>query len=536
MATAGPPGVPAVLVVDTFGSAAVGPWVLRPEDHPGVKTPYFGGSKRKRPHAAAELADHEARLKRDAALAALQIAASSSQALCWSGGSGGDGGGGGGGAASAGSTDGSIRQAREQAAEQLRTFSDLIGGQQQSGRDSGTGQGPHHHRAVVDCSVFATSPHLSDLCFGNLVTNNQSGDDGDDDDDEDSKHAILFHLLGREYIVPRDSAFVLGDMAGWGDALAARTGAGTYGLVVVDPPWPSKSVTRARAYDTLSDPASQLVGQRTAAAAGGGDGRNGGFIGGLGGLADRCFEDGALVCVWVTNDPKIRRLVQTALFAAWDVEFCGVWYWVKVTNDGQRLVCPLDSVHRKPYEALVVGRRRRRQRTRLHSDKTNDEQKEEEEQGVELLGNCTSRAKGAAAGQKVASSSGGAVTAAAAAAAATAAAAAAMAAAAAARSATTELPAAWEPPPVPAHRTIVGVPLRHSAKPPVDALCDPLLPRPGSTRKLELFARNLRPGWTSCGNEVLKFMDSEYYYYRHDCGEDSSSAASKRIAAAGATQ
>ena len=73
MATAGPSGVPAVLVVDTFGSASVGPWVLRPEDHPGAKTPYFGGSKRKRPHAAAELADHEARLKRDAALVLVYI-------------------------------------------------------------------------------------------------------------------------------------------------------------------------------------------------------------------------------------------------------------------------------------------------------------------------------------------------------------------------------------------------------------------------------------------------------------------------------
>jgi N6-adenosine-specific RNA methylase IME4 len=30
-------------------------------------------------------------------------------------------------------------------------------------------------------------------------------------------------------------------------------------------------------------------------------------------------------------------------------------------------------------------------------------------------------------------------------------------------------------------------------------------------KKLELFARNLYPGWTSWGNEPLKFNDSDYF-------------------------
>lgn len=60
------------------------------------------------------------------------------------------------------------------------------------------------------------------------------------------------------------------------------------------------------------------------------------------------------------------------------------------------------------------------------------------------------------------------------------------------------------------HRLIVSVPSTlHSQKPCLSEVLKPYLgPNPEC---LELFARNLHPGWTSWGNEVLKFQHTSYF-------------------------
>eukprot|EP00933_Yihiella_yeosuensis_P052302 TRINITY_DN5032_c1_g1_i1.p1 TRINITY_DN5032_c1_g1~~TRINITY_DN5032_c1_g1_i1.p1 ORF type:complete len:364 (+),score=75.33 TRINITY_DN5032_c1_g1_i1:48-1139(+) len=54
-------------------------------------------------------------------------------------------------------------------------------------------------------------------------------------------------------------------------------------------------------------------------------------------------------------------------------------------------------------------------------------------------------------------------------------------------------------------QVFASVPGRHSQKP----FLDDFLPKAGP--KLEVFARNLRPGWTSWGNEVLYFQDEAFF-------------------------
>ncbi|KAJ3019756.1 Methyltransferase-like protein 4 [Thoreauomyces humboldtii] len=64
-------------------------------------------------------------------------------------------------------------------------------------------------------------------------------------------------------------------------------------------------------------------------------------------------------------------------------------------------------------------------------------------------------------------------------------------------------------PDVPGRRALCSVPSRqHSRKPFLEGLFEPHLP--AKARKLELFARNLLPGWMSWGNEVLKFNDRRH--------------------------
>lgn len=164
-------------------------------------------------------------------------------------------------------------------------------------------------------------------------------------------------------------------------------------------------------------------------------------------------HDGALIAVWITNKPKYRRFVIDKLFKSWHVSCVGEWTWIKVTNSGESVV-PLDSTHRKPYEQLVIGR--------YHGDASTKD---------------TSLATKS----------------------------------------------------LPYQHAIVSVPSkRHSRKPPLQGkkcsavyvlgfniipfflgVLKPYLPT--SPRCLELFARCLTPGWSSWGNECLKFQHESYY-------------------------
>ncbi|XP_028729918.1 N(6)-adenine-specific methyltransferase METTL4 [Peromyscus leucopus] len=67
-----------------------------------------------------------------------------------------------------------------------------------------------------------------------------------------------------------------------------------------------------------------------------------------------------------------------------------------------------------------------------------------------------------------------------------------------------------EVPPVPDQKLIVSVPcILHSHKPPLAEVLKDYI-KPGG-QCLELFARNLQPGWMSWGNEVLKFQHVDYF-------------------------
>ncbi|CAL4913097.1 unnamed protein product [Urochloa decumbens] len=60
-------------------------------------------------------------------------------------------------------------------------------------------------------------------------------------------------------------------------------------------------------------------------------------------------------------------------------------------------------------------------------------------------------------------------------------------------------------------QVIMSVPGAHSRKPPLEKLLSEYIPGPKPPRCIELFARELCPGWTSWGNEPLHFQDSVYF-------------------------
>ncbi|NXX88511.1 METL4 protein, partial [Centropus bengalensis] len=223
-----------------------------------------------------------------------------------------------------------------------------------------------------------------------------------------SNWAKIVVLMGQKYLVPPKSSFLLSDISCLQPLLNYKK---KYDVIVIDPPWENKSVKRSNRYSYLC---SWQIKQIPVPAL----------------AAPNC-----LVVTWVTNRQKHLRFVKDELYPHWSVKTLAEWHWVKITRAGE-FVLPLDSLHKKPYEVLVLGRVQGGEEEALR--KTEDV------------------------------------------------------------------------PPIPEHKLIVSIPCSlHSHKPPLTAVLAEFM-KP-DVECLELFARNLQPGWTSWGNEVLKFQHIDYF-------------------------
>jgi N6-adenosine-specific RNA methylase IME4 len=126
-----------------------------------------------------------------------------------------------------------------------------------------------------------------------------------------------------------------------------------FDIILLDPPWPNRSVKRTHktAHSTYSTAQSleeiyELL---------------------IGMDLDVLMADSCLVAIWITNKPAVRDLVlgENGLFDCWGVKLVEEWVWLKTTVHGEP-VTPIDSVWRKPYEILLLGRKSRQYS--VHSD------------------------------------------------------------------------------------------------------------------------------------------------------------------------
>ena len=112
-------------------------------------------------------------------------------------------------------------------------------------------------------------------------------------------------------------------------------GAGEFDLIILDPPWPNRSVRRSRHYLTMKPEENPLSA--------------------LSSIMTQHIAPGALVACWITNKVTVREEALD-LFAHWDLEVVEEWAWLKVTIEGEP-VTGMEGVWRKPYELLLIGKR-----------------------------------------------------------------------------------------------------------------------------------------------------------------------------------
>ncbi|BFY99438.1 hypothetical protein BsWGS_02478 [Bradybaena similaris] len=204
-------------------------------------------------------------------------------------------------------------------------------------------------------------------------------------------------------------------------------------LIVLDPPWNNKSVKRKKSYHTVDEAEFREIPIQELAA------------------------DDCLICVWVTNNERLKFFVTEDLFPHWSVHFLTEWIWLKVTRGGEP-VCDVLSAHKKPYEQLIIGRFTRHQKYPAI-----------EACGVADVGSSNVHEKSTNC-----------------------------------RSPHGKLPD------VPLDFLLASVPCSlHSKKPSLaDVLSEYL---PNNPCCLELFARNLTPGWISWGMEPLVHQHVDYF-------------------------
>ncbi|KAI0421028.1 MT-A70-domain-containing protein [Xylaria grammica] len=138
--------------------------------------------------------------------------------------------------------------------------------------------------------------------------------------------------------IPEQSDYLLGTVESQREAFLQN--APQFDLIVLDPPWPSRSVKRkSDSYATVysTEEARGLLSQIP--------------------VAPHLGRDG-LVAIWVTNKAAVTDLLAApgGVLAQWGLEPVGEWIWLKITSAGEP-VLDVESAWRKPWERLLIARK-----------------------------------------------------------------------------------------------------------------------------------------------------------------------------------
>ncbi|KAI2782028.1 MT-A70-domain-containing protein [Daldinia loculata] len=142
-----------------------------------------------------------------------------------------------------------------------------------------------------------------------------------------------------ESLIPDQSHYLLGTIESQRGAFIAD--APMFDLMVLDPPWPSRSVKRKQKSYTIAYDMQEVKDLLTQIP-----------------VASHLKTDG-LVAVWVTNKAAVPDLLTSphGIFSEWGLELVGEWTWLKITSSGDPVI-DLEAQWRKPWERLLLGRKR----------------------------------------------------------------------------------------------------------------------------------------------------------------------------------
>ncbi|KAL2002946.1 hypothetical protein VTN02DRAFT_5479 [Thermoascus thermophilus] len=129
-----------------------------------------------------------------------------------------------------------------------------------------------------------------------------------------------------------------------------------FNLILLDPPWPNRSVRRSAQYPThhYADMATltRYIGEILRTHLYSPDAQDGKKEDSD---QQRKKSQESIAAIWVTNTERSRTAAYDAIHAA-GLTVSEEWVWIKTTVKGEP-VTPVDGLWRKPYEILIIGKR-----------------------------------------------------------------------------------------------------------------------------------------------------------------------------------
>lgn len=164
---------------------------------------------------------------------------------------------------------------------------------------------------------------------------------GDEDDLESKEQDTSDKLL-----IPELAFCLQGTISAERDRFVKE--APLFDLVVLDPPWPNRSVRRKRGSYTIADSLEKI--RETLSLI----------------PIEAHLAPGGLVAVWITNKASVVELLTSVrgIFAEWGLESIDEWTWLKVTASGEPIVA-VDSTWRKPWERILIAKKRGSERRKM---------------------------------------------------------------------------------------------------------------------------------------------------------------------------
>lgn len=137
------------------------------------------------------------------------------------------------------------------------------------------------------------------------------------------------------YVIPARCRFIWATIEHGSKILDELSERPYFDIVLMDPPWPNRSVRNAGNYATMSRHEPDVFHEAIRTA------------------KSHCSPSG-YIAIWITNKHAIRSQVLDHMTAQGFV-LAEEWFWLKVTSKGEP-VTVLDGVWRKPYEILLLFR------------------------------------------------------------------------------------------------------------------------------------------------------------------------------------
>ncbi|XP_076088608.1 N(6)-adenine-specific methyltransferase METTL4-like [Mytilus galloprovincialis] len=272
-----------------------------------------------------------------------------------------------------------------------------------------------------------------------------------------SNSSIKVKIKDDFYLLPAECSFIMGDTVNL-KYFSTILGRHEFDFILLDPPWENKSVKRKKQYWTLDNEELFKI------------------------PVPELSAPGCVIGMWVTNKMKHKDFVIQELFPFWNVDFITTWYWIKVTKTGST-VLDIMSEHKKTYEILILGKCKHTEMKDV-SDEKIDSNTEEEHTKNDICKNMKCKENFS---EKISSKSLDGIY-----------------------NERTILPASLNNDNLPLEMTMMSVPSSiHSMKIPLQDIMKPYLPE--TPNCLEIFARNLTPGWCCYGNEVFKHQHMDYF-------------------------